>query len=248
MRQPTYNHGEQTVIAQCPACNAVTSFDTKGVGNHSLGVFIKDTNHQYRGTSYTRVLWRFFRCNTCGHGGMAKLHDRGSGASEILESFCPIAVDNAQLPAKIPDDVREEFREAELVAAQGAFRAASALLRSVLEKVLAKNGYVEVEVDDNGKKFKSRSLKHRIDAAATDGVITEARKRRAHDNIRVLGNDILHDEWRKVEAQEYEDAHIYSRRVLEDLYDDRDTVEKILRARKRIPDPLPAAAPALAQP
>ena len=160
-----------------------------------------------------------------------------------MESFSPTAIEHLNLPSKVPGDVVGEFREAELVASHGAFRAASALLRSVLEKVLTKNGYVDVEVEENGRKFKSKSLKHRIDAAANDGVITEARKRRAHENIRVLGNDILHDEWRKVESPEYEDAHTYSQRVLEDLYDDRDTVEKILRAKHRIPDaPQPVGA------
>jgi len=240
MRKPIYNHQEHTILAQCPTCDAVTSFDTKGPGNSQLGICIKDQFHNYQGTNYSRILWRFFRCNNCGHGGVAKFHDKGQG-HDVLESFYPTAVEHAKLPVEVPDDIREEFREAELVASHAAFRAASALLRSVLEKVLTKNGYVEVEVDENGKKFKSKSLKHRIDAAASDGVITEARKRRAHENIRVLGNDILHDEWRKVEVQEYEDAHIYSQRVLEDLYDDRETVEKILRAKKRIPDPPPPA-------
>jgi len=84
-----------------------------------------------------------------------------------------------------------------------------------------------------GAAKKTHQLVHRIEAAADDGVITQARKTRAHENIRVLGNDILHDDWREVLQDEYEEAHHYAQRILEDLYDDRVTVEKILTAKKR---------------
>jgi hypothetical protein len=247
MKKPVYNATEKTVLAPCPTCEGVTSFDTKGHGNTSLGINIVDKYHLFNNTRFSRIVWSYFRCNNCGQGGVAKLHDNGKVNTDVLESFYPTAVENAKLPAKVPDDLQAEFREAELVASHGAYRAASALLRSVLEKALIKNGYIEMEVPENGKQSKSKSLKHRIDAAASDGVITEARKRRAHENIRVLGNDILHDEWRKVEADEYGDAHLYSQRVLEDLYDDRDTVEKILKAKKRISDPPPTPAPTPSQ-
>jgi hypothetical protein len=40
-----------------------------------------------------------------------------------------------------------------------------------------------------------------------------------------LGNDVLHDDWREVLPGEYEDAHKYTQRILEDFYDDRPTVE-----------------------
>jgi hypothetical protein len=236
VRKPTYNWQENTILAPCPDCRAITSFDTRGHSNTSLGaVIINCGYHLYENRQCSRILWQFFRCNTCGRGGVAKLHDQGHSQTALLESFYPTAVEEAKLPPLVPNDVRAEFRESELVASHGAWRAGSALLRSVLEKVLTKNGYVEVDVNENGRQFKSKSLKHRIDAAANDGVITEARKRRAHENIRVLGNDILHDDWREVEEQEFEDAHSYSQRVLEDLYDDRDTVETILVAKNRIP-------------
>ena len=100
-----------------------------------------------------------------------------------LRHFFRAQFEQAALPVNVPADVQKEFREAELVAAQGAYRAASALLRSVLDEVEA--------TDAKGAKYKTKSLKHRIEAAADDGVITQARKQRAHDNIRVLGNDIL---------------------------------------------------------
>ncbi len=98
-----------------------------------------------------------------------------------------------------------------------------ALLRSAVEKALAANGY------DSG------TLAERINTAAGDGVITAARQRRAHEDVRSLGNDILPDEWRPVAAVEYEAAHHYVQRILEDFYDQRDEVEALLVEKGRLP-------------
>jgi len=232
--KPRYNYQENNVLARCPDCDAITSFDNKGHSNSTLGAVIIDNPHNYRGNSYTRILWRFFRCNVCNRGAVGKLHDSGNSQTALLEDFLPNAIEKAALPQVVPEDLVNEYREAEKDAANGAYRSASAMLRSVLDKTLKKNGYDEVEyTDDKGAKKKSNSLLHRIDAAASDGVITETRQRRAHENIRVLGNDILHDDWREVGQEEFEDAHKYSQRILEDFYDDRATVEARLTARSR---------------
>ena len=232
--KPRYNWQENNVLARCPDCDAVTSFDTKSHANTSLGVVIINSQHQHEGRTYSRILWQFFRCNVCNRGAVAKLHDNGNGQTAVLEDFLPQAIEKAALPASVPEDIVKEFREAEKDAAHGAFRSASAMLRSVLDKTLKKNGYDEVEyTDDKGVKRKSNSLLHRIDAAADDGVITETRKRRAHENIRVLGNDILHEDWREVTQEEFSEAHKYSQRMLEDFYDDRATVEARLTAKGR---------------
>jgi hypothetical protein len=98
-------------------------------------------------------------------------------------------------------------------------------LRSTLEKTLRSNGYIKGNLAD------------RIDEAAADGAITAARSQRAHDNIRVLGNDVLHDEWREVTEDEYDDAHRYAQRILEDFYDDRPSVEALLISKKRLKAP-----------
>jgi hypothetical protein len=131
------------------------------------------------------------------------------------------------VPAEVPPDVLAEFREAELTASVGAWRAASAMLRSTLEKTLKHNGY------------RKGSLADKIDEAAADGVITAARSKRAHEDIRVLGNDVLHDAWRVVTQEEFDLAHKYAQRILEDLYDDRPSVMALLTEKKRLP--LPAA-------
>jgi Domain of unknown function (DUF4145) len=139
--------------------------------------------------------------------------------------FFPRSLDTLELPPDVPDDLSSECRESELAASVGAWRAASAMLRSTLEKTLKHNGYL------------TGSLASKIDKAASDGVITAARSKRAHEEIRVLGNDILHDAWRNVTEEEYDLAHRYSQRILEDLYDDRPSVVALLTEKKRFPLP-----------
>jgi len=94
-----------------------------------------------------------------------------------------------------------------------------------LEKTLIENGYPK------------GSLKDRIDEAAKDGVITAARQKRAHDDVRVLGNDVLHDEWRELTEDEYDAAHYYAQRIIEDFYDSRAEVEALLKQAGRLAAP-----------
>jgi hypothetical protein len=234
MAKPRYNWQENNVLARCPDCDAVTSFDVKGYSNTTLGTVIIDVRHAYEGKGYSRVLWQFFRCNVCSRGAVAKLHDNGNSQSAVLEDFLPQAIEKASVPPSVPEDIVKEFRETELDAAHGAYRSASAMLRSVLEKTLKKNGYEDVEIKDKqGNPKKSNRLIDRIDAAAEDRVITETRQKRAHENIRVFGNDVLHDDWREVKQEEFEEGHKYAQRLLEDFYDDRPTVEARLTAQGR---------------
>lgn len=101
------------------------------------------------------------------------------------------------------------------------------MFRSVLDKTLRANGY---------KVKNGTTLEQQIDMAADDGAITQARKRRAHDEIRVLGNDVLHDEWHEIAQADVEAARHYAQRILEDFYDDRESVLKLLRGAGRTPD------------
>jgi hypothetical protein len=147
-------------------------------------------------------------------------------ASQTGQLPYPPTVDRAKIPSGVPHGILAEFREAELCASFGANRAASALFRSVLEKVLKENGYTDSNLGN---------LQKRIDAAAGDGLITEARRKQAHENVRSLGNDVLHDDWREITDEEVQDAHRYSQRILEDFYDYRPTDEAQLIAKKRLP-------------
>ncbi|WP_216643638.1 DUF4145 domain-containing protein [Spiribacter salilacus] len=132
------------------------------------------------------------------------------------------------MPASFPEALLKEFREAESCLGYGCYRAAAGLFRSVLEKTMRINGY-------DGKGFKN--LPDKIDAAAGDGIITASRQKAAHEKIRVLGNDVLHDEWREIPEPDVKSAHHYAQRILEDLYDDRASVLAILeRAGRLEPD------------
>lgn len=172
--------------------------------------------------AFSRVLYMAMRCGGCGRGGLAVVHDNGQVHDGLLEDFFPACVGNAKIPDDVPQDIQKEYREGETCAAYGAYRAGSALMRSVLEKVLKASGYTK------------GNLKEKIIAIATDGLITENRRDRAHEN-RELGNDVLHDDWRLVTPDEFEAAHHYTQRILEDLYDDRPSVEAKLKSLKRIP-------------
>jgi len=50
--------------------------------------------------------------------------------------------------------------------------------------------------------------------------------------LSTYGNDILHDEWKEVTEEDFAIAYHYCQRIIEDFYDDRSTVENILK-RKR---------------
>jgi hypothetical protein len=131
-------------------------------------------------------------------------------------------LEHRPLPSGTPKALIRETLEAELCISVAAWRAAAALFRSALEKTLKANGYNE------------NNLKQKIDAAAADGLITASRQRRAQELIRTLGNDVLHDEWREVSEDEVSQAHEYVARVIHDFYDDRETVERLLREKGRL--------------
>lgn len=229
--KPELANNSYNVSAHCPECRAITGFS-----QHGNGMLVVNKNNVYQGRNYNRVVYVFCACSRCGRGALAQIFDNGNPQSAFLDSFFPICPDASPLPKDVPPDIQAEFREAENCAASGWNRAASALFRSVLEKALKANGYVK------GNDPNLRDLQRRIDAAAADGVITDARRKRAHDEIRSLGNDVLHDEWRVVDDMEVEESHRYTHRVLEDFYDDRATVEAILQAKGKLTPP--PAAPA----
>lgn len=205
----------------CPDCNGAISNFNHQVAGKDLGYILNNINHTFNGVVYTRVHWRLLQCAGCGRAGIAKFYDNGRGPGE-LESFYPRAVSCSPIPTGVPEGIEREFREAELCASVEAYRAASALIRSVLEKVLKVNGYTK------------GSLQKKIDEASDDGVITVARKQKAHEDIRVLGNEVVHDEWREVTDVEVESALHYAQRILEDLYDDRATVLQLLVEKRRL--------------
>ena len=215
-----------TVASHCPDCESIANFEHKGT-------IITNHRHNFDGGVYSRVLHLLMQCSGCERGGLARIHDNGQMAGAVLESFYPYPQDAAPLPGKVPTDIEAEFREAELCYSVGANRAASALFRSTVEKTLKANGYEDLAASG----FDRMRLQAKIDKATEDGVITEALRNRAHDEIRVLGNDVLHDDWIKVEDEDVQAAHHYTQRILEAFYDHRASVKKILIDKGRISDP-----------
>jgi uncharacterized protein DUF4145 len=189
--------------------------------NQEYGAVLRAQSNTHGANTYGFETFRLLRCASCGHGALSVVHHhavgsdgRGNpGLAGVLATFYPPPIDKVVLPKGVPPEIEKECREAEVCASVGALRGASALLRSALEKVLKANGY------------KKGKLQQRIDRAAADGIITAARKRRAHESVRTLGNDILHEDWRSVTAEEYEDSHHYVQRIMEDFYDNRADVE-----------------------
>ncbi len=221
----TLNKSQGSIIASCPGCGSRSStFEWKSE-NKEFGAIenkFEDSYHNRWTMSY-----RLFKCAGCNRGALGVVRFSGEkypGNSGSLISFYPITYELLALPPSTPDGIKSEFREAEKCLGNGCYRAAAGLFRSVLDKTLRDNGY----------KIGKKNLKEQINDAAQDGIITESRKKRAHEEIRVLGNDILHDEWKEIFREDVELTRNYCQRILEDFYDDRTSVEAILLEAKRI--------------
>ena len=192
-------HRLGNILARCVFCDGSKSTFEHSPGGQELGhvaVLVHDPH------SYDRrqilVQFRLYRCGGCGAGALARIKMLGQGrdfAEDIWEllDFYPEAKERLPLPNDVPDGIVQEFREAELCAESHCYRASAAMFRSVLDKTLRANGYKTDEL---------RNLKVQIDAAAKDGVITAARQKRAHEEVRVLGNDVLHDEWHEIKKNQ----------------------------------------------
>ena len=215
------------ITARCPGCNgANSSFDWKSVAGKHGAVSL---NYQHRAWGNCFIDYRLFCCGGCGRGAIGVVVHGGTGdypgLYRELMAFHPESKERLDLPTSTPDGIVAEFREGERCLENQCYRAAAGMFRSVLDKTLKLNGY---------KEKRGTTLEQQIDLAASDGIITASRQRRAHEEIRVLGNDVLHDEWREVPEADVEAARHYAQRILEDFYDDRPSVLETLRAAKRI--------------
>jgi len=222
IRRAKYENG--VIVCICPACDAVTNFHDITREEQKLGFFVVNKPHFFENKSYAGICYKLFSCAGCERGGIAEIHyhspkDIRRGE---LGDFYPIGISSTEAPEGVSQTILAELKEADRCASAQAWRAGSAMLRSVLEKVFRENGYVE------------GSLKDKINEGNKDGIITDSRAKKAHDDIRALGNDILHDEWRKVTEEEFNIAYYYCQRVLEDFYDERAIVVQILESKGRI--------------
>ena len=219
-----------SIVAYCPGCRqGKSTFEWHHGGNEhgSVKKHIDDTSYGRRPCTLD---FRLYRCAGCGSGAWAKIeygfHEKFPNKYACLVSFYPESKQRLSIPNNVPYGIKTEFREAEKCYENDCNRASVGLIRSVLDKTLRANGY---------KTEKRENLYQQIEAAADDGIITASRKKKAHDDIRVLGNDILHDEWCEIEDGYVEAARHYAQRILEDFYDDRGSVIELLRENGRIP-------------
>jgi len=213
-------HGH--VTAYCPSCDgALTSFLIAGPRGE-FGVVFRPYD------DYHMLAYRLAQCSSCGAGSLLtiKLQNERADFPELID-FYPESKSRLSLPPNVPIGIATEFREGERCAEAGCFRAAAAMFRSVLDKTLRASGY---------KEKRGTNLEQQIDAAAKDGVITASRQKRAHEEIRVLGNDVLHEEWEAMSGEDVDAARLYAQRILEDFYDDRSSILAVLRAKGRVPD------------
>lgn len=209
------------VIADCPECGVPTTFEYKSPGGSGEfgSVIVEKGPYLFGGKKFNRIIHKTLRCCVCSRPAVATVYCNNYAAAEAeLGKFWPTAKPFTEpVPESTPEYIIKELREAESCIGAQAHRAAAAMLRSTAEKTLIANGYNE------------RNLYQKIEAAGNDGVITSARRQRAQDLIRTLGNDVLHEEWREVEITEIESAHKYASRIIEDFYDDRETVVALLQ-------------------
>jgi len=219
---------EGSVAAGCTRCQGtVSTFEWRNQGG-AFGVLTE----AFEGPHYQRMRreFRLFRCAGCGRGGLGVItlpdDERYPSRYARLERFTPDVIQGVKLPEGTPPEIVAEFREGERCLQERCCRAAAAMFRSALEKTLTAAGY---KPDRNTNLFKQ------IEAAAADGTITEARKLRAHEEVRVLGNDVLHDKWKPVSDQDAGLARDYTQGVIEDFYDHRESTLKRLREKRRVP-------------
>lgn len=226
------NKNEGSIVAHYPGCRGGRSTFEWKIDGHEIGVITKlvEGEGKFGAPSYS-LDYRLFRCAGCGMGALGviayRAHDKYPGSYNDLVVFYPESKQRLSIPNDVPQGIKNEFREAEKCFENNCNRASAGLFRSVLDKTMRANGY---------KTNQERNLVKQIDAAAEDGVITQARKKRAHDEIRVLGNDVLHDDWCEIKEEDVEAARHYTQRILEDFYDDRESVLKLLRDAKRVPE------------
>jgi hypothetical protein len=215
------------ITARCPGCDgAKSSFDWRSSSSKHGAISLAYQHHSWGNTV---IDYRLFRCGGCGRGAIGAVVYGGGeypGVYRELKSFHPESKERLTLPRETPEGIVSEFREGERCLETGCLRASAGMFRSVLDKTLRLNGY---------KEKRGTTLEQQIDLAASDGIITASRQRRAHEEIRVLGNDVLHEDWRKIPEEDVEAARHYAQRILEDFYDDRPSVLDTLRAAKRVP-------------
>lgn len=238
MQRPELRENSE-MRAYCPECKSICTFHSRNPdqgGNHYSSFSVnfsaeeilsagKDEN----GYPYNRVIYHAYKCGGCGRGGMSASYISTKNSKKLKE-FYPSAITHELLPGTLPEEIKKEYKEAEICFGNRCNRAASAMIRSTLEKILKANGYKE----ENANGFDNMWLTTKIKEATKDGVLTSARGERAKNDIKVLGDEVVHRDWREVTDEEVKNALQYALWIIRDLYDDRATTEEILQTKGRL--------------
>jgi len=243
------------LTAYCPQCDAKSNFTTKDknhrgnqLSNFSCSILREEELAQFEShisqvdidiakvrQDSIRASYQSCECLGCERGAMFKKYrfstlSNPNNQTTFVAEFYPTTVQRYPLPRATPESLKFEFREAEKCLASNCNRAACAMLRSTLEKALKLNGYEDL----NETGYDSMGLKNKITKASKDGVIHVARIKRAETDIKVLGDEVVHRDWREISTDEAMMVLTYTSQIIQDLYQDRDTVEGLLKEKGRI--------------
>ena len=218
------------ITSICPDCHSNGSLSTFNwrFDGHTLHGFEQTQKYHTPGSSaiFIKIRYQLFRCMGCGRGAFGVIKYNGKnypGTDQQILDFHPSPISHFLLQEKLDEGIGNEFREAEICIANGCFRAAAALLRSVLEKTLTINGYT----DDVAFR-----LPKKIELACKHGLITSALALQAHDEIIVQGNNVVHRDWFKISRDQIESSRHYCYKIMDAFYDNRPEVERILKEKK----------------
>lgn len=209
---------DNSVIGMCHNCQDRTTFEFTYKGNplNHTEVEIDNPFESANGLN----IYQFCRCAVCGAGGLVIYQGR-VGNPYKLKEFYPMDYEAYHIPKETPQGINSEFREAEKCSGIGAYRAGAAMLRSVLEKTLKDHGYT------------SRYLSENLKDAGKDKIITVPLTKRAEEVVKVLGDDVLHHEWREVTEEEFRSSHTYVQKILDAFYEYPEEVKKELEEKGR---------------
>lgn len=211
------------VTAYCDVCKANSNFLYKDSNGKIFGSFDSENSNLLDSrvdSRYGRIEYILVSCSSCKRGGLVELHYHGGGYSFI--SFFPSPTGHTDLPKKTPSDIQAEFKSSENCVSIDEYRPAAAMLRSTLEKTLKKHGYEEWGLSDNLKNLSS------------DNILPRWLVKQNSEIVKILGDEILHGDWREVTTEEYRKAHHYVERLIESFYDDHASVIEDLQQRGRL--------------
>lgn len=156
-----------------------------------IASFTSYKNYEEGPFDYTT--WNIYYCPLCNDITLEKEyefsekydydHDGNMVLNKDFECLYPLVINNTEMSHNMPDDLSEDYREAQAVSGISP-RSAAALLRLLLEK-LCKKYLIEAKLIQGNK-----SLNDMIRILVKEGISDSIQK--ACDILRITGNDTVH--------------------------------------------------------